>query len=68
LLDFQIAKKVLQKKGEIKLNVSDIINQKQVFYQNNTKDGDFDFNKKTDAYRFTRIYGTTFSITFNYSL
>jgi TonB-dependent receptor len=68
LLDFQIAKKVLQKKGEIKLNVSDIINQKQVFYQNNSKDGNFDFDKKTDAYRFTRIYGTTFSLTFNYSL
>lgn len=68
LLDFQIAKKVLKSKGEVKLNISDIINQKQVFYQNNTKDGNFDFNKKTDAYRFTRIYGTTFSITFNYSL
>ena len=68
LLDFQIAKKVLKTKGEVKLNVSDIINQKQVFYQNNTKDGAFDFNNKTDAYRFTRIYGTTFSISFNYSL
>jgi TonB-dependent receptor len=68
LLDFQIAKKVLKTKGEVKLNVSDIINQKQVFYQNNTDNGNFDFNKKTDAYRFTRIYGTTFSVTFNYSL
>ena len=36
LLDFQIAKKVLKTKGEIKLNISDIINQKQQFYQNNT--------------------------------
>jgi outer membrane receptor for ferrienterochelin and colicin len=68
LLDFQIAKKVLQKKGEIKLNISDIINQKQVFYQNNTVNGDFEFDKGTDAYRFTRINGTTFSLTFNYSL
>ncbi len=68
LLDFQIAKKVINKKGEIKLNISDIINQKQVFYQNNTTKGNFDFNKATDAYRFTRVNGTTFSITFNYSL
>ncbi len=68
LLDFQIAKKVLKSKAEVKLNVSDIINQKQVFYQNNTKDDNFDFNKKTDAYRFTRVYGTTFSLSFNYSL
>jgi TonB-dependent receptor len=68
LLDFQIAKKVLQKKGEVKLNISDIINQKQVFYQNNTTNGNFEFDKTKDAYRFTRVNGTTFSITFNYSL
>jgi hypothetical protein len=68
LLDFQIAKKVFAKKGEIKLNIADIINQKQVFYQNNTINSNFDFNKATDAYRFTRVNGTTFSLTFNYSL
>ncbi len=68
LLDFQIAKKVLQKKGEIKLNISDIINQKQIFYQNNSINGNFEFDKTKDAYRFTRINGTTFSLTFNYSL
>jgi TonB-dependent receptor len=68
LLDLQIAKKVLQKKGEIKLNISDIINQKQIFYQNNTKNSEYDFDKTTDAYRFTRLNGTTFSLTFNYTL
>jgi hypothetical protein len=68
LLDFQIAKKVLAKKGEVKLNIADIINQKQIFYQNNTANSNFGFNKTTDAYRFTRVNGTTFSITFNYSL
>ncbi len=68
LLDFQIAKKVLKKKGEIKLNITDIINAKQIFYQNNTTDKNFEFNKNTDAYRFTRINGTTFGLTFNYTL
>jgi hypothetical protein len=68
LLDFQIAKKVLQKKGEVKLNISDILNQKQIFYQNNTKDKNFGLDKTTDAYRFTRLGGTTFNLTFNYSL
>ena len=68
LLDFQIAKKVLKTKGEIKLNVSDILNKKQIFYQNNTAETNFDLNKKVDAYRFTRLNGTTFSLTFNYSL
>jgi TonB-dependent receptor len=66
LLDFQIAKKVLQRKGEVKLNISDIINQKQIFYQNNTRNSNFD--KTTDAYRFTRLSGTTFNLTFNYTL
>lgn len=66
LLDFQLAKKILKKKGEVKFNVSDIINKKQYFYQN--PGGKNSFQKDTDAYRFTRKYGTTYSITFNYSL
>ena len=68
LLDFQIAKKVLKNKGEIKLNITDIINAKQIFYQNNTKNGNFEFDKNKDAYRFTRLNGTTFGLTFNYTL
>ncbi|HMW27524.1 MAG TPA: hypothetical protein PKC51_12820, partial [Ferruginibacter sp.] len=66
VLDLQLAKKVLKKKGEFRLNISDIINKKQYFYQN-TNDK-LSFQKNTDAFRFTRTYGTTFSITFNYSL
>ena len=66
VLDFQLAKKVMKKKGEVKLNIADIINQKQYFYQNV---GDkTSFQKGTDAYRFTRKFGTTYSIIFNYSL
>ncbi|MEJ0102934.1 MAG: outer membrane beta-barrel protein [Bacteroidota bacterium] len=66
VLDFQIGKKALKNKAEIRLNVSDILNRTQYFYQN--KDGNTNFQKNTDAYRFTRKFGTTFSITFNYSL
>jgi TonB-dependent receptor len=66
VLDFQLAKKVLKKKGEVKLNIADIINQKQYFYQN--AGGKNSFQKDNDPYRFTRKYGTTYSITFNYSL
>jgi TonB-dependent receptor len=66
VLDLQIAKKILQKKGELRLNIADIINQKQYFYQNtNSKTS---FQKDIDAYRFTRKFGTTYSLTFNYSL
>jgi len=66
LLDFQIAQKIMKKKGEIRINVSDILNKTQYFYQNandNTK-----LQKGEDAYRFTRKFGTTFGILFNYTL
>ncbi len=66
LLDFQIAKKIISNKGEIKLNVSDILNENLYFYQN--ADGKTGLQKSSDAYRFTRKFGTTFSLTFNYSI
>ncbi len=65
VLDFQLAKKVLARKGEIRLNIADIINQKQYFYQN--VGTGTTFQKGTDAYRFTRLNGTNYSIIFNYS-
>lgn len=65
LLDLQLAQKILQKKGEIRLNVADILNQRQYFYQN--ADDNNSFDKKNDAYRFARKLGTNYSITFNYS-
>ncbi len=66
VVDFQVAKKVLKTKGELRLNISDILNQTQYFYQNaNSKKS---FQKNVDAFRFTRKFGTTFGLTFNYSL
>ena len=66
LFDFQISKKFNDKKSELKFTVSDILNQYQTFYQNNTSDTKY--NKDKDAIRFRRKFGTTFGITFNYSL
>jgi outer membrane receptor protein involved in Fe transport len=66
VLDLQLAKKIIKSKGEVRVNIADIINQTQYFYQN--AGGKTSFQKDKDAYRFTRKNGTTFSITFNYSL
>lgn len=66
VLDFQVAKKLLKSKGEIRLTVSDILNRTQYFYQN--ADDKESFQKSKDPYRFTRKFGTTFGLTFNYSL
>lgn len=66
LFDFQMSKKFADNKAEIKLTISDILNQKQTFYQNNTSDTKY--NSSIDAVRFQRRFGTTFGISLNYSL
>lgn len=66
LLDWQIAKKIIRNKAELKLNIADILNQRAYFYH------DLDNNKKytsgSDALALTRKYGTNVSITFNYTI
>jgi outer membrane receptor protein involved in Fe transport len=66
VLDLQLAKKILKSKGELRLNIADMLNQTQYFYQNTGSK--LTFQKSTDAYRFTRTGGTNYSLTFNYSL
>lgn len=68
LLDIQLSQKVMKKKGEVRLSVSDILNQTRIYYNNINADGSDSFQKGTDAFRFRRTFGTTFSLTFNYSI
>jgi TonB-dependent receptor len=65
VLDLQFSKKVIKERGEFRLNISDLLNQVQYFYQNS--DANTSFQKNKDAYRFTRKFGTTFSLSFNYA-
>ncbi|MEQ1554660.1 MAG: TonB-dependent receptor [Ferruginibacter sp.] len=65
ILDFQIAKKVLQKKAELKLNIADIINKEAIFYtdvNNNNK-----YDKNIDSFIIKRKYGTNVSFSFSYN-
>ena len=66
LVDFQMSKKIMKSKAEIKLTVSDILNQEQIFYQNLGSNAKYE--KGIDAIRFSRRFGTNFGISFNYSL
>ena len=66
LVDFQVSKKFSNNKAEIKLSISDILNQRQIFYQNNNTNTGYD--AATDGLRFSRKFGTTFGVTINYSL
>lgn len=72
LIDIQFSRKVMKRKAEIKLNVSDVLNiiektrQDQIFYQN--MDGNSTYNKNTDRIISTTNFGTTFSVGFSYNL
>jgi outer membrane receptor for ferrienterochelin and colicin len=66
LIDFQISKKFSNNKAEIRFTISDLLNQRQIFYQNNTSNTEYD--KANDATRFSRKFGTTYGVTLNYSL
>ncbi len=66
LLDFQIAKKVLKRKGEVKLNVSDLLNQIAYYYHDLNNNGKFE--KNSDAISIARKYGTNVNISFSYNI
>ncbi|HEX2535892.1 MAG TPA: TonB-dependent receptor [Chitinophagaceae bacterium] len=66
LLDLQLAQKVLNRRGEIRLGLSDLLNRRAYFYH------DLDDNDKfkmgsADKVAIFRNYGTNVSLTFNYS-
>ena len=66
LLDLQVAKKIIKNRGEIRLNIQDIVNKMAYFYH------DVDKNDKlktgsTDKVAIRRNYGTNFSISFGYT-
>jgi hypothetical protein len=65
LLDFQVAKKVLKNKGEVKLNFADIFNKEAIFYTDLNDNKRYD--KTSDAFSIKRKYGTNISISFGYN-
>ncbi|GAA4317724.1 outer membrane beta-barrel protein [Flaviaesturariibacter amylovorans] len=66
LLDLQVSKKVLKGKGEIRLNLSDVLNQPAIFYHDLDKNKKF--NTGADVQAIRRSYGTNVSVTFNYAI
>jgi TonB-dependent receptor len=65
VLDFQLTKKILKAKGELKMNVADIFNRMAVFYTD--LDNDKKYDSKKDAFAIRRNYGTNLSFSFNYN-
>jgi outer membrane receptor protein involved in Fe transport len=65
VLDFQVAKKVIKNKGEVKLNIADIFNRQAIFYTDLNDNKKYD--EKTDGFAIKRKYGTNVSISFGYN-
>ncbi len=64
VVDIQVSKKVLDKKGEIKLSVSDILNQKIMYYEN--VDNARKYNKNVDRIFSSYKPGATITLGFTY--
>ncbi|MEO7265874.1 MAG: TonB-dependent receptor, partial [Ferruginibacter sp.] len=64
VFDFQVAKKILKSKGEIKLNISDLLNRNAIYYTDINKNKKYDAG--IDAYAIKRKYGSNISISFGY--
>ena len=67
LLDLQVSKKIFNKKGEVKINISDIINSRANFYHDLDNNKKYNSNSK-DVLAITRNYGTNYTLTFAYSI
>ncbi|MFA6058036.1 MAG: TonB-dependent receptor [Taibaiella sp.] len=72
ILDLQLSKTVFKKNGEVKLTISDILNQPYLFYQNvndkRTYDpGDKSLSLANDAIFRNYVRGTTFTLSFTYN-
>ncbi|MFZ4059211.1 MAG: outer membrane beta-barrel protein, partial [Ferruginibacter sp.] len=65
LVDFQISQKVMKKRGEVRITLSDLFNQRVAAYEN--RDTKNNYNASTDKYFTTYKPGTTISIGFNYN-
>ncbi|MEJ5994356.1 TonB-dependent receptor [Pedobacter sp. Du54] len=66
LLDFQFSKKLIKNKGEIKLNIGNILNSEGILYQDVNKDKVYNKNTNQDQLINQIKYGTNVSLTFGY--
>lgn len=65
VLDFQFSKKIAKSKAEFKINYSDILNNKGIFYQDANGNGRFDIGK--DYLNISEKYGSSISLSFAYT-
>jgi len=68
ILDFQLSKKVMKKKGEIKINMANLLNTRQIFYNNvESKKENRAYNSREDRIQWSNLFGASFGIGFSYN-
>ena len=67
LLDFQVAKKIIKNRGELRLNIQDILNKTAYFYHDVDRNDQLKIGS-IDRVAIARNYGTNFSLTFGYTI
>ncbi len=67
LIDLQVSKKILKGKGEIRLNINDLLNRQADFYHDLDNSRSYRKNS-SDVLAISRNYGTTYSLSFGYSI
>jgi outer membrane receptor protein involved in Fe transport len=69
VLDLQISQKFAKSRAELKLNYSDILNNKAIYYQKpRGTDPNAAFDAKTDHVNISDRFGSTVSLTFSYKI
>lgn len=67
VLDLQTAIRILDKKGELKFNFSDLLNQRSIFYQNVDPADNTSYDSGKDRIQYNYLYGRTLSLGFSYN-
>lgn len=69
VLDLQVSKKFAKSRAEVKLNYSDILNNKAIYYQKvKGSDPNAAFDPKTDNVNISDRFGSSISLTFSYKI
>ncbi|SDL24575.1 TonB-dependent receptor [Pedobacter sp. ok626] len=69
VLDLQLSQKFAKSRAEVKLNYSDILNNKAIYYQKvKGSDPNAAFDPKKDNINISDRFGSTFSLTFSYKI
>lgn len=69
VLDLQLSKKFARSRAEVKLNYSDILNNKAVFYQKpKGSNPDAAYDAKTDNINISERYGSTITLSLSYKI